>query len=161
MNSKYALQSACPYCGKWVEVEGSINKTQHTCPNCGREFWIRQVTDQTHTTSVVPPVVAEMKKRQERVHKNAVNKGFWEEDRNDGECIALIHSELSECLKALRNGNPPSKKAKGFSHAEEELADVIIRCLDFAEAKGWDIDGALEAKHKYNLKRPYKHGKKF
>ena len=36
------------------------------------------------------------------VYETAVAKGWWNEDRNDGECIALIHSELSEALEALR-----------------------------------------------------------
>ena len=40
------------------------------------------------------------------IHQNAVDKGFWYEDRNEGECIALMHSELSEALEAVRHGNP-------------------------------------------------------
>lgn len=38
---------------------------------------------------------------QEDIHDWAVRKGFWEEgvDRNDGEMIALFHSELSEALE--------------------------------------------------------------
>ena len=40
------------------------------------------------------------------VHENAVQHGWWEKDRSNGELIALMHSELSEALEALRNGNP-------------------------------------------------------
>lgn len=42
---------------------------------------------------------------------------------------------------------------------EEELADVIIRILDMAEAKDWNIAKAIIEKHEYNKTRPYKHGK--
>ena len=42
------------------------------------------------------------------VHDWAISKGFWETERNDGEIIALMHSELSECLEGLRHKNPPS-----------------------------------------------------
>jgi len=97
------------------------------------------------------------------IHKNAVEKGFWEGgDRNDGESIALIHSELSEALEALRSGNPESEKLGApFTHVEEELADAIIRILDLAGGRGWDIEGAVEAKMEYNAGRPYKHGREF
>ena len=39
---------------------------------------------------------------QTKVHNNAKEKGWWDEERNDGEMIALMHSELSEALEALR-----------------------------------------------------------
>lgn len=81
-------------------------------------------------------------------------------DRNDGEMVALYHSEISEALEGLRHGNPPSEKIPNFSSVEEELADLIIRLMDTAKKRGWDIPRAVEAKMYYNEGRAYKHGGK-
>lgn len=98
----------------------------------------------------------------EEIHKNAVEHGWWDEPREDGTCIALMHSELSEALEALRHGNQLSDHIgdEGYSGLEEELADVIIRIFDFAAHKNINVGGALVAKHEFNKKRPYRHGGK-
>lgn len=93
------------------------------------------------------------------VHEVAREHGWWEGDRNNGEGIALMHSELSEALEALRTVSN-SDKISGFLGVEEELADCIIRIMDFAAGRGWRVAEALEAKVTYNESREYRHGGK-
>jgi len=59
----------------------------------------------------------EFDKVQKSAHKNAKAHGWWDGlDHSDGEKIALMHSELSWALEAMRMGNPTSEKIPDFSH---------------------------------------------
>ena len=96
------------------------------------------------------------------VHELAVSKGWWDGPGNDGEKIALMHSELSEALEGLRHGNPASEHIPEFTAVEEELADVVIRVMDFAVMRNQRVAEAIIAKHAFNEGRSFKHGgKKF
>lgn len=86
------------------------------------------------------------------VHQNAVEHGWWAEERTTPELLVLVHSEVSEALEAYRDGDD-----ENFS---EELADIIIRVMDMAEGLNIDLERAVLAKHKKNEKRPYRHGMK-
>ena len=93
------------------------------------------------------------------VHQNAVDHGWWPDDkttRNVAEQIALMHSELSEALEGYRNHVKQGEKG----YIGEELADTIIRIFDFCEGMGIDIVGEVIKKHHYNKTRPYRHGGK-
>lgn len=72
-----------------------------------------------------------------------------------------MHSELSEALEAIRNGNPMDEKCPEFTNEEIELADCAIRIFDYCKHFNLRIFQAMIAKHKYNKTRPYKHGKEF
>lgn len=69
-----------------------------------------------------------------------------------GTIIALIHSEVSEALEAVRHNDR--------DNFNEELADIIIRVLDCAGGLGIDIDGEIQKKLEKNRNRAYKHGGK-
>lgn len=81
-------------------------------------------------------------------------------DENKGLKIALMHSELSEALEAVRIGNPPSEKIPEFSQLEDELADVVLRIMFFANRLNLRLAEAILAKDEYNSTRPHKHGGK-
>ena len=112
------------------------------------------------------------------IHNTADKNGFWDDDKKidnilenefkdeviqmkNGLIISLMHSELTEVLEAFRNGNPQDDKCPEFKNSTIELADCIIRIIDFAEARGLRLGEAIIAKNKFNKSRPYKHGKEF
>lgn len=103
------------------------------------------------------------------IHQNAVDHGWWDEERGLPEIVALIHSELSEALEEFRNGKPKfyyemeeeatlyadgmpvekyeRKKPEGIV---VELADCVIRILDYCGRRNIDIAGVLEARRAGN-----------
>ncbi len=87
-------------------------------------------------------------------HETARQKGWWEQERNHGELIALMHSELSEALEAMRKNGTRDEIA-------EELADCCIRIFDYCGAYDIDLGATLFKKMEFNKTRPHRHGKKF
>ena len=110
------------------------------------------------------------------IHNTSKNSGWWENgDRNPLEILMLITSELAEAAEEFRNNKPavyyndltgeviegvnmPANiKPEGWA---VEIADAIIRCLDYTEQQGVDIQSVIELKIKYNKTRPKRHGGK-
>jgi NTP pyrophosphatase (non-canonical NTP hydrolase) len=95
-----------------------------------------------------------------KIHPVNVEKGFWDApvmmDKYAAK-LALVHSEVTEVLEALR-------KNQGSDKVTEEFADIFIRSLDLygtlVEA-GLADEGLYEVmlnKMETNKARPPKHG---
>jgi NTP pyrophosphatase (non-canonical NTP hydrolase) len=102
------------------------------------------------------------------IHQTARSKGFYDDEflpepgmltatkanrALASEKLALIHSEVSEILDARRDGDLPKEA--------EEVADVLIRVLDYAAWRGIDLDTEVAAKMTVNEQRPRLHGRQF
>ena len=102
----------------------------------------------------------------EEFHTTAKEKGFWdnyEDSPNEFVCtkLALIHSEVTEVLEAIR-------KNKGEEEIMAEFADIIIRTLDLYAGlnersfeKERSLDFAVQEKAKKNNTRQKLHGNNF
>lgn len=139
-----------------------------------------------------------------KAHENAVNKGFYscyckeckkynicdseyrepsgscddaECNKNIGELLMLVVSELGEALEAHRKNHfamidefnkaiTDGGKILAFECIikdtfEDELADAVIRICDMCAYLNIDLEKHIELKMRYNETREYKHGKAY
>lgn len=115
------------------------------------------------------------------IHQGVKEKGFWDAERNVGELLMLVTSELGEAMEAHRKGRICTDGPGVIGHVikendewfkeffeklvkdtfEDEIADAIIRLLDMAAGLNIDIDAHISAKLRYNASRPRLHGKRY
>lgn len=87
----------------------------------------------------------ELKKVQERIIKNKIEKGFGVGDINQE--FLLLYGEVNEAYMAHLKGDKENLK--------EELADVAIYLLGISEMFGVDLETEIEKKIKKNESRTY------
>lgn len=122
------------------------------------------MTDKPITSAIKSPGLAqdianELARVVYHCHGVAREAGWWHDiktgepvDRNRGELLMLIVSEVAEAMegerKDLMDDHLPHRRM-----AEVELADAVIRICDYAGAHGYDLGGALLEKLQYNAHR--------
>ena len=96
------------------------------------------------------------------LHETALSKGFYDsldmqEFNSQAKQLAMIHSEVTAVLEALR-------KSQGQAKVVEEIVDILIRVLDFyaalrnAGVVHDSLDDTLGIKSEVNSGRPRMHG---
>ena len=120
------------------------------------------------------------------IFQNNKEKGFWDNERNVGELLMLVTSELGEAMEAHRKGHfakmdiYEATKEKYFANIdtsaknviatttfqscikdsfEDEIADAVIRLLDLSAGLGIDLEKHINYKVQYNKGREKLHGK--
>jgi NTP pyrophosphatase (non-canonical NTP hydrolase) len=112
-------------------------------------------------------------------------KGFWDKERNTGEMLMLITSELGEAMEACRKNRYVDYKSydklieEGYNWEinsellkekvedkikdtfSDEVIDAMIRIFDMCGGMGIDIEKAMSIKLAYNKTRERLHGKTF
>jgi NTP pyrophosphatase (non-canonical NTP hydrolase) len=104
------------------------------------------------------------------IHEWARSKGFYDRERLrvvdpvtgdvearpenpslPSEKLMLIVTEVAEVQEALRDGDRENEA--------EEVADILIRVLDYAAWRGINLDAEVAAKMGKNRERPRLHGR--
>lgn len=94
----------------------------------------------------------------DEAYKMSIRHGFWEERRKAGiygevTALMLAAGEIHEAVECLRRGKDED--------VVYEVADCIIRLLDYCGYKNYNIDKAIAEKMAENDKRPYLHNRRF
>lgn len=86
---------------------------------------------------------------QNMIHAQNKQMGWWDNPREIGTLLCLVHSEVSEAMEGARK-NLMDDHLPHRSMLEVELADAVIRILDIAGGYDLDLAGAIEEKVTYN-----------
>lgn len=162
----------------WKDIDGNWRETKYGSKNMlvgntATDYYRRRIETPEPTRVEIP---ADSKMNEVNVMRDgmtylqdsitawAIRKGWLTETRrNPAEQLMLIVTELAEACEAFRVGNPPCERPgmEQYSHAAEELADVVIRCFQMAGEHDIPLADVVLAKMAFNETRPVKHGKQF
>jgi NTP pyrophosphatase (non-canonical NTP hydrolase) len=86
-------------------------------------------------------------------HGGARARGWWDNQRNVGEALCLIHSEISEAMEGFRRARM-DEHLPDLPSIAVELADALVRIFDLAGGMTLPLGEAFARKLHYNMTRP-------
>lgn len=163
-----------------IELFNLIESGQYECvagPLTNNVAWIQ-------LKELTTKLCGTLNESAEIIYQNNKAKGFWDNERNVGELLMLVTSELGEAMEASRKDKYADWEGFEFEltdddfHTkeqarreafrifikdsfEDEIADAVIRLLDLAHGLKIDLARHIQEKVAYNTHRPMLHGKKF
>ena len=147
--------------------------TTIVCSKCGSQIWPKMnvsgaVVQRTTHGGFVCDECAEslslassgLNALRDEIHATAVEKGWWDQERDPLEIHMLMVSEIAEATESVRNVEPAAFHHDGEVKPEGEaieLIDCMIRIMDYFGYMGWDMEKLLKWKMEYNKTRPSSH----
>lgn len=132
---KWAIEAHIQQRIEHVETEGEANKLRRELAN------------------VLSEPIDLLQKRIGMInHANGWRDAPDTEDAIKVSRLALITTEVAEAIESVRNGDE--------DNLAEELADIVIRALDFADIYDINLVQAIQDKLARNRERGYRHGGK-
>lgn len=128
---------------KVKKAKAILSKAQYTSLNALRDLCMEEAKAKGWHSNATPDIGAFCSNLHGEVSE------LWEQYRNE-----TLNSLCNKSDKMEENGIDP------LTGAEEELADVLIRTLDFFSALNIDVGKAINSKLLYNRTRPHRHGNK-
>lgn len=126
-------------------------------------------SDTNHDLDITIKEAATIRTVASKMHEIASNSGLHDRDRDTvltigrvAEFVANLHGEASKLWEAARRDKlfAQCDKPVSLTCAAEELADIVICCMDTAVSLGIDLGEAIALKAAYNRKRTRMHGGK-
>ena len=106
--------------------------------------------DKTNTMNKID--ITQLQEWAEKIHSNAIKKGFYGKKFVDG----FIQNQKLEIIKELCEFHDAWKKDN--EKYKEELADVVIRTLDYLQYQGLNLEGSgflseIKGNHTYTISK--------
>lgn len=140
-------------------------------------YGLYQELKKLRTVNKPKPTLLGINDLADQIHQVNREKGFWDKERNVGEMLMLVSSELGEAMEAHRKGkfakwedyhkHVAKVGAKKIFEVcikdsfEDEIADATIRLLDMAAGLDVDLEKHIQSKLDYNRTRERFHGKEY
>lgn len=147
------LATYCTCCNEHAET--TVVSNSSLCSRCTDLILIDRRPMSSQEAAAWNGLVA----AQQLANSTAVDAGWYTHrgtgariERNFGEVVALMHSELSEALEADRKGLTDDK-LRHRDGREVEFADVFLRIGDTGEDLSLDIASAFIEKNRFNQLR--------
>jgi NTP pyrophosphatase (non-canonical NTP hydrolase) len=131
----------CPSCAKeMVEY-----KENHYRCTCGARMEQITIFEGEETNM-------ELNQLRDEVKRLLDEKGFAYDESTFWEKATLLHTEVSELADVIKKQGYEAKE-----DIEGEVADIIIRTMNFALMFDLDVEALVRKKMDYNFKRPFKY----